>query len=109
LEGDLKKLGYNKEEEYFHKLNKALIEKAKKRELPGTGKKEEGAGKKEEKGKCPQCSAVLEVIEAFGLRTMRCRKCLGTFLTKEVLESLLEKKEPQHFLSVLLRFPEGTH
>ncbi len=30
MEDDLKKQGYSKEEEYFHKLNQALLEKLKK-------------------------------------------------------------------------------
>jgi predicted amidophosphoribosyltransferase len=92
LEDDLKKQGYNKEEAYFHALNKALIEKKKKG--------------KQSQGKCPQCGAVLETMEAFGLRAMCCRECLGTFLEKEALESLLEAKDPQQFLSALLRPPE---
>ncbi|MFQ5589427.1 MAG: hypothetical protein ACE5F7_11390 [Nitrospiria bacterium] len=31
MEDDLKKQGYSKEEEYFHKLNQALLEKMKKK------------------------------------------------------------------------------
>lgn len=31
MEDDLKKQGYSKEEEYFHKLNQELLEKTKKK------------------------------------------------------------------------------
>ncbi len=95
LEDDLKKQGYNKEEAYFYALNKALIEKKKKKTSP--------------QGKCPQCDAILEALETFGVRAMRCRNCNGTFLPKEALESLLDSKEPQRFLSALLRPPDDSH
>ncbi|MFQ5580911.1 MAG: zf-TFIIB domain-containing protein [Nitrospiria bacterium] len=91
LEEDLNKGGYNKEEAYFHALNKTLIEKIKKK------------GGSEEK--CPHCDAVLETIEAIGIRASRCVSCLGIFLAKEAIESLLKSKEPRQFLSALLPPP----
>ena len=39
MEKDLKKEGYSKEEEYFHKLNQALIKKIKKERKEGDAEK----------------------------------------------------------------------
>lgn len=109
LEDDLKKQGYNKEEEYFYKLNKALIEKARKRDKSIDIKAGEKAGRKKGGEMCPRCGSVLESVEPFGVRASRCRNCLGTFLAREALEFLLEAKEPQRFLSALLRPPEDAY
>jgi len=105
LDSDLKKQGYNKEEAYFHVLNKALIEKSKERDLSDADKK----GRKKEQGRCPQCDAVLEVIQASGLSAGRSGNCLGIFLSKEALELLLEIKEPRKFLNALWRAKEEIH
>jgi len=39
MEKDLKKEGYSKEEEYFHKLNQALIQKMKQEKKEGDTEK----------------------------------------------------------------------
>ncbi|MFQ5949513.1 MAG: zf-TFIIB domain-containing protein [Nitrospiria bacterium] len=106
MEGDLKKLGYNKEEEYFYKLNKTLLEKMKKRDKAARAKKGRQEGQKEEGGKCPKCGFALEEIEPFGVRASRCTNCVGAFLSNDALEFLLEAEEPKGFLRALLRPPQ---
>jgi len=103
MEGDLKKLGYNKEEEYFYRLNKTLLEKMKKRDEAAKAKQGKQEGEKEGAGNCPRCGFALEEIAPFGVRAIRCTHCAGAFLSNEALEFLLEAEEPKGFLRALLR------
>ena len=95
------KLGYDKEEEFFYKLNRDLIEK-KRVELDRDRK----ANQKTQSQAphwltCPKCGSDLKEIELLGIKIDRCAGCQGTFLDRGELELLIEAKEHTGFFKRL--------
>jgi hypothetical protein len=63
---DLQEKGYNKEEEYFYKQNKELIEK-RRHELDAKRKEQQQQGHPHWM-KCPKCGADMKEIERQGIK-----------------------------------------
>ncbi|MBP9707741.1 MAG: zf-TFIIB domain-containing protein [Oligoflexales bacterium] len=96
---DISKIGYDKEEEYFYKLNKELIEK-KRAQLDSSRQKQE------QKSKafwmvCPKCGGSMQEVDVLGVKLDRCGSCKGTYFDHGEMELLFEAKDSQNFMSFL--------
>lgn len=94
--------GYNKEEEYFYRLNKELIEKTRKALDTQTG---QATLKKQIPNwmKCPKCGEQMAEVELAGIKVDRCDGCEGIYFDHGELEILMESREPKGFLSAMKR------
>lgn len=97
---DLQEKGYNKEEEYFYKLNKELLEKRRK-ELDAKRKAQQNHQTHPHWMKCPKCGADMREIERQGIKVDQCSACGGIYFDRGELELLLETKEQKGFLGGL--------
>ena len=100
VQEDLKEKGYSKEDEYFYKLNKELIER-KRRELDKKKMEEQKKAKPGHYMHCPKCGEPMEEIAHLGIMVDRCKGCSGIFFDRGELEILLESKEQKGFLTGL--------
>ena len=100
--GDLKKVGYSQEEEYFYKLNKELIEKN--REKASQAKAEDD--RPDSWMKCPKCGGQMEEIDLAGIAIDKCQSCQGIYFDNGELDILLQSKERGGFLGLLKKFVE---
>jgi DnaJ-class molecular chaperone len=98
--GDLKKVGYSKEEEYFYTLNKELIEKN--REKASQAKAAEGHP--DSWMKCPKCGGQMEEIDLAGIAIDKCQSCQGIYFDNGELDILLQSRERDGFLELLKKF-----
>ena len=100
---DISKSGYNREEEYFYKRNKELIERKRK----ALDAERAGAEKEADKGahwmRCPKCGGAMTEQELAHIKVDKCGECQGIFFDHGELETLLESQEPQGFLQGLRR------
>ncbi len=101
VQEDLKERGYHKEEEYFYKVNKDLIER-KRKQLDAHRAEQK---KKELKTKhwmcCPKCGHEMKEMKLQGIMVDQCASCSGIYFDKGELEILLESKEQKGFLGNL--------
>jgi hypothetical protein len=101
VQEDLKERGYDKEEEYFYKVNKELIER-KRKELDSQRAEQK---KKELRMQhwmyCPKCGHQMEEVKLLGIMVDRCTSCSGIYFDRGELEILLESKEQKGFLGGL--------
>jgi len=101
VEEDIKKAGYNKEEEYFYKLNKQLIEK-KRKELDAQRAEQQKQGQIAQHWmKCPKCGHEMKEVDMQGIKVDRCSHCSGIYFDRGELELLLESQETKGFLGGL--------
>jgi hypothetical protein len=98
---DMRKLGYDQEEEYFYKKNKELIEKMRKERNAERAAQEEKARKMAHWMRCPKCGDDLEEVEHLGIKIDRCKSCSGLFFDRGELEIVLQSREPKGFLGGL--------
>ena len=103
IEHDMRKLGYDKEEEYFYKLNKKLIEEMRKKRDPERAEQKANAGENQCWMTCPKCGSSLKERDLLGIKVDRCDNCSGVFFDKGELDILLKAQEPKGFLSGLRR------
>jgi hypothetical protein len=101
VEEDLKKTGYNKEEEYFYKLNKQLIEKKRKDLDAQRAEQQRQAQVSQHWMKCPKCGHPMKEIDLQGIKVDKCTHCSGIYFDRGELELLLESQEPKGFLGGL--------
>lgn len=95
--------GYDKEEEYFYRQNKAMIE-ARRAELDAKREAQKAHELKEKHWmRCPKCGHEMEEVEMAGLKVDRCPECEGIFFDAGELEILLEAQEPKGFVAGLRR------
>lgn len=95
--------GYDKEEEYFYKKNKELIEQ-KRSELDARRAEREAEKLRTRHWmRCPKCGHEMEEVEMAGLKVDRCTECDGLYFDAGELELLLESKESEGFLGGLRR------
>ena len=93
---DLKKDGYNKEEEYFYKLNQELLLK-RRAELDQT----KTAGSKGAFWMvCPKCGGSMHEIDKSGIKIDECTACGGIYFDRGELDLLIEAKESHGFLGL---------
>jgi uncharacterized protein len=101
---DLEKSGYDKEDEYFFRKNKELLEK-KRAELDARRHEQEAHQLKELHWmRCPKCGREMAEEEHSGIKVDRCSGCGGTFFDAGELELLLEAQEPAGFLGAMRRW-----
>ena len=100
---DMTSSGYSREEEYFHKRNRELIER-KRQELDRQRHERalvEGNGV--HWMRCPKCGGRMQEIELAQIRVERCTECQGVYLDHGELETLLQSQDPGSFLGGLRR------
>lgn len=102
-EDDMRKLGYDKEEEYFYKLNKKLIEELRKNRDQERIKQQAEAKNEPYWMKCPKCGSPLQEVDLLGIKADQCTGCRGIFFDQGELEILLKSEEPKGFLGGLRR------
>ena len=100
---DLSKSGYSREEEYFYKRNRELIEH-KRGELDRLRHERAQA----ESGgdhwmRCPKCGGRMEEIDLAQIKVEQCTDCQGLYLDHGELETLLQSQDPGSFLGSLRR------
>lgn len=95
--------GYDREEEFFYKQNKELLEKMR-------GQLDTQRAEQEAKGaqnphwmKCPKCGKDLEEVPLAGIKVDQCTNCMGIYFDKGELDLLLGAQEPKGFLGGLKR------
>ena len=86
--------GYNKEEEYFYRKNKELIEKTRKK-LDAL----RTAARQREQNKshwmiCPKCGAELREVDLQGVKVDQCSGCGGVFFDKGEVALLIKRRQP---------------
>jgi Zn-finger nucleic acid-binding protein len=96
--------GYDKEEEYFFRKNKELLEK-KRAELDAARRLQEKEQLKEMHWmRCPKCGHEMAEEELAGIKVDRCAHCGGVFFDAGELDLLLQSQEPAGFLGGLKRW-----
>ena len=105
---ELKEHGYDKEEEYFYKKNRELLDKM--RRKLDTGRAEQKSKSRQDKHwmKCPKCGSNLEEVELLGIKVDQCTQCHGIYFDKGELELLLESQVSGGFLNSLRRLFSKT-
>ena len=100
-------LGYDKEEEYFHRRNQELMAK-KRAELDAERLAQETAQLRELHWmRCPKCGHELVEEERSGIKVDRCGSCGGVFFDQGELDLLLQAEEPAGFLAGLRKRLSG--
>jgi uncharacterized protein len=100
---ELSEHGYDREEEYFYKKNKELLDKMRTGLDARRAEQEAGSGKNQHWMKCPKCGKDLEEVALAGIKVDQCTNCLGIYFDKGELELLLGAQEPKGFLGGLKR------
>ncbi len=100
---ELSEHGYDREEEYFYKKNKELLDKMRTGLDAKRAEQEAGSGKNQHWMKCPKCGKDLEEVALAGIKVDQCTNCLGIYFDKGELELLLGVQEPKGFLGGLKR------
>lgn len=95
---EFRKEGYSKEEEYFYKVNQELIERRRKELDLALARKEEQNQKNIHWMKCPKCGSTMEGIRLFQIQVEQCTHCLGVYMDRGELETLLATKQSETFL-----------
>lgn len=95
--------GYDREEEYFYKKNKELLDKMRKELDAKRAVQEAASGTHTHWMKCPKCGKDLEEVPLAGIKVDQCANCLGIYFDKGELELLLGTQEPKGFLGGLKR------
>jgi len=101
MRDDLSKTGYGREEEYFFKLNKELIEKRRKELDKARTKQEEQVQKTVHWMKCPKCGHDMKEVDMVGIKVDKCDSCKGIYFDHGELDLLFETREPESFLGKL--------
>ena len=95
--------GHSKEEEYFYKINKELIDK-KRKEFDAQQSGQAALEKRTTHWmKCPKCGEEMTEIELAGIKVDRCDGCGGIYFDHGELEILMESQEPKGFLGAMKR------
>lgn len=101
MQEDLKKTGYGKEEEYFFRLNRDLIEKRRRQLDAERDAKQLKEGQSAFWMKCPKCGSTMDEVELAGIMVDKCNQCQGIYFDRGELELLLKSQQPASFLDHL--------
>ena len=94
-------LGYDREEEYFYRKNKELLEKGR-AALDEQRRAQQAQQLKELHWmRCPKCGQEMQSEQRGGITIDRCSGCGGVFFDQGELELLLQAEEPQGLLGAL--------
>lgn len=97
----LKPEGYDKEEEYFYRKNKELIEQTRKKlDAARTVAAKQGEGKPYWMI-CPKCGASLAEVDLDGVKVDQCGGCGGLFFDKGEVELLSQGRQSKGFGAAL--------
>jgi Zn-finger nucleic acid-binding protein len=100
---NLEKEGYSKEDEYFYRINRELIE-SKRKELDRTRAEQRASGVKSIHWmKCPKCGNQMDEVDFSGIHADQCSECQGVYFDHGEFETLLEAKMPKSFVRSLLK------
>ena len=89
----MRKTGYNKEEEYFHKLNQEQIDKKRKHLDDQRAKQLTRDEKPQYWLRCPKCGQQMEEVDLQGIKVDRCSGCQGIYFDQGELELLIQGQE----------------
>jgi hypothetical protein len=89
---ELKKQGYNKEDEYFHRRDQELVAKLREKAEAQRASAEAEHRKKEHWMRCPKCGSTLKEETYGNVVVDRCSSCSGVYLDAGELEILLKAK-----------------
>ncbi len=101
VEDDMKRTGYDKEEEYFYKQNQELINKKRKALDAQRQEQHQKAQAADHWMKCPKCGGGMKEIDLEGVKVDRCSQCSGVYFDRGELELLMEIREPKGLLGNL--------
>ena len=104
MKDQLEHLGYNREEEYFYKANKELIEKQRKALDKDRLEQQKSGSGASYWLVCPKCGESMKEIDVLGVKVDRCGGCGGTYFDKGEIDLLLQSKENSKFLSFFKSF-----
>lgn len=93
--------GYDRESEYFFKLNKELIEKKRAEQAAAKKKAPAVSTKFQCYMKCPKCGEDMKEIELQGIMVDKCGACDGIYFDAGELDILLDAQQPAGFLQGL--------
>lgn len=93
--------GYDREEEYFYKRNKELIDKMRGELDQSRAQREAHDSRQAHWMKCPKCGKAMEEVELAGIKVDQCTDCMGIYFDQGELEILLGAQEPKGFLGGL--------
>lgn len=102
LREELKRDGYSKEEEYFYRINRDLIEKKRSELNSKRNEQESKSAQTIHWMKCPKCGSQMNKMNISGIYAEQCAQCHGIFFDREEFETLLESRIPKSFLKQLL-------
>lgn len=104
MKNELSQFGYDKEGEYFFKVNKELIEK--RRQSLDREKKivNDREIKKEHWLKCPKCGHDMAERNLLGVFVDQCQSCQGIYFDWGEIELLMEAKEQGEFWGWLKKY-----
>jgi hypothetical protein len=97
---DLKQQGYDKEEEYFRKLNQKLIEERRKKLDAEKGTVPE-APRSPHWMKCPKCGADMVEQELAGILVDQCGACHGVYFDAGEVQTLIDAQESKSFVQCM--------
>ena len=100
---ELSEHGYDREEEYFYKKNKELMDKMRKELDAKRAEQEAKSDQNPHWMKCPKCGKEMEEVTLAGIKVDQCTNCMGIYFDKGELELLLGAQEPKGFLGGLKR------
>lgn len=89
--------GYDREELYFHELNKKLVDERRDQLNEERRGQEHEHKQKIHWMKCPKCGEDMNEVEMDGLKVDRCTVCDGIYFDKGELDLLLESREHGNF------------
>ena len=93
--------GYSKEEEYFYRKNKELLEKTRKKLDAERAAVAQRGQDQPYWMVCPKCGAKLQEVDLDGVKVDQCGGCGGIFFDKGEVELLTQGRQPKGFASAL--------
>ena len=100
---DLSQHGYDREEEYFYKKNKELMDKMRADLDAQRAEQKSQSADNPHWMKCPKCGEDLKEVDLAGVKVDQCAGCMGLYFDKGELELLIGAQEAQGFLGGLKR------
>ena len=95
LKQEMKKDGYSKEDAYFARVDRALMDRL--------AERRQGELKRQQWMKCPSCGCQLKEEILFDTITERCEACHGVFLDADAAKALLKAPRPKTLVTRLKR------
>jgi uncharacterized protein len=104
MRDEVKDLGYDREQEYFHRKEKELLEKRRKEQEAQSTAEEARELKERHWMRCPRCGHEMAEEELSGIQALRCGHCAGVYFEASELERIQEAQEPGGVIAGLKRW-----